>query len=388
MGSDVREDARALAPEIAKRAAETDEDARVPVATVEQLRECGVFRLLQPAAHDGAEGDPVELYAVARELSGACASTGWLVSVLGVHAWHVGLFAPDAQDEVWGERPDTLVASSYAPMGRLTPVADGYELSGRWSFSSGIEHADWALLGAMQVGARGEPVDFITVLVPRRDLEVVRVWNATGLRGTASDDVVVEDVFVPAHRTLRNYEMAQLRTPGQERNPGPLYRLPFGAVFTHAITAPVLGAAEGCYRVIVESMRSRTRLSLGGGRYVEDPYVQAAVGRAASEIDAAVLQTERNLHEMLGHAQRDERIPMELRLRARRDQVRATERGLEAADLLFQIAGGTSLQRGNPIERAWRDAHAASMHVANEVEAGLAMYGRGAFGMRVEENLV
>lgn len=388
MASEVREAARALLPGIAKRAERADEAARVPAETIDELREAGVFRLLQPASHGGLEGDPVELYATARELSQACPSTGWLAAVLGVHAWHLGLFTPAAQKDVWAETRDTLLSSSYAPIGRLQPVEDGYQLSGRWSFSSGVEHADWALLGAMQVGARGEPVDFITVLVPRKDFRIERVWNATGLRGTASDDVLVDGVFVPAHRALRNYEMAKLRGPGQEVNDGPLYRLPFGTVFTYAITAPVLGAAESCYRAIVETMRSRTRLSLGGGRYVEDPYVQAAVGRAASEIDAGVLQTERNLREMVERAAVGDPIPMELRLRARRDQVRATERGVQAADLLFKIAGGTSLQRGNPIERAWRDAHAASMHVANETERALAMYGRGAFGLGVEENLV
>lgn len=388
MGGEILAEVRDLLPAVAERAEAADAEARMPVETIRELRALGVFRLLQPAAHGGHEGDPQELYAVARALSEVCGSTGWVTAVLAVHAWHLGLFDPRAQQEVWGEDPDVLVASSYAPIGRLRPVEDGYELSGHWSFSSGVDHADWALLGAMQVGSRGTPVDFITVLVPLTDARVERVWDATGLRGTASEDVVVEHAFVPAHRTLRNYEMAQLRGPGQELNDGALYRLPFGAVFTHAITAPVLGAATGCYREIVGSMRERIRLSLGGGRFVEDPFVQAAVGRASSEIDAGVLQTDRNMRDLLDVARREERIPMELRMRTRRDQVRATERAIEAADLLFEIAGGTSLQRGNPVERSWRDAHAGSMHVANETETTLAMYGRGAFGLTVEHNLL
>jgi 3-hydroxy-9,10-secoandrosta-1,3,5(10)-triene-9,17-dione monooxygenase len=108
----------------------------------------------------------------------------------------------------------------------------------------------------------------------------------------------------------------------------------------------------------------------------------------ASEIDAAVLQMDRNIGELYQAAAAGEEIPMELRLRTRRDQVRATERSLAAADLLFKTAGGNSLRRGNPIERAWRDVHAGSVHVANDVERTLALYGKGAFGLTVEDNLV
>ncbi len=264
----------------------------------------------------------------------------------------------------------------------------GYELSGRWSFSSGCEHAGWALLGAIVVGAQGRPVDFLTVLVPRRDYRIEDVWDVVGLRGTASNDILVESVFVPAHRVLRNYEQAQLKGPGQQANRGPLHRLPFGTVFTSAITAPVVGAVSGGYASYVSLMKERVRLSLGGGRFAEDPFAQVAIARAASDIDATVLQMDRNVREMYELASAGRDIPMELRLRARRDQVRGTERAVEAIDLLFKTAGGNSLRRGNPIERAWRDAHAGSVHVANDVERALAMYGRGAFGLTVEDNLV
>ncbi|MCX4552831.1 flavin-dependent monooxygenase [Streptomyces sp. NBC_01387] len=384
----VLESVRPLLPAIAERAGATDENRVVPGESVRELRAAGFFRMLQPKRYGGAESDPVHFYEVVREVSGACASTGWVASVLGVHAWQLGLFPERAQDEVWGPGPDTLISSSYAPVGRLTPVDGGYELSGRWSFSSGCDHASWALLGALLVGAEGKPVDFMTVLVPREDYRILDVWDVIGLRGTGSNDIAADRVFVPAHRTLRNYEHSRLRGPGQRVNPGPLYRMPFGAVFTSAITAPVVGAVAGCYRSYVDAMRERSRRSLGGGRFADDGFAQVAVGRAASEIDAAVLQTDRNIGELYACATNGGEIPMELRLRTRRDQVRGTERALEAVDILFKTAGGNSLRRGNPVERAWRDAHAGSVHVANDVERTLAMYGRGAFGLTVEDNLL
>lgn len=388
MSNHVLEAVRPLLPGIAARASRADEARVVPDETIRELVDAGAFRMLQPKRFGGLETNPVAFYEVVRAVSGACGSTGWVTSVLGAHAWQLALFPDQAQQEVWGADPTTLVSSSYAPVGRLLPTADGFRLTGHWSFSSGCDHASWVLVGALQVGADGRPVDFMTVLVPRTDYKVVDTWDTIGLRGTGSNDIVIEDVFVPTHRTFRNYEHSRLRGPGQKVNPGPLYKMPFGAVFTSTVTAPVLGAVEGCYERYVSTMRDRVRLSLGGGRFAEDQFAQVAVSRAASEIDAAVLQMNRNIDELYEHASAGREIPMELRLRTRRDQVRGTERALEAVDMLFKMAGGNSLKRGNPIERSWRDAHAGSVHVANDVERALAMYGKGVFGLTVEDNLV
>ena len=388
MSDEVLQAVRGLLPKLAERARTVDDKGRIPAASIRELTEAGVFRMLLPARHGGAEGDLIDFYRVVREISGTCGSTGWVTGVLGVHSWHLALFPDEVQSEVWAKGPDVLFASSYAPIGRLTPVEGGYELSGRWGFASGCEFASWMLLGGLVVGAQGKPVDFLTVLVPKSDYGIDRVWDTTGLRGTASDDIVVDRAFVPSHRVVRNYDQAQLRAPGLKVNAGALYRIPFGTVFTTTVASAVIGMVAGCYDFYVASMRDRIRLSLGGGRFVDDQFAQVAVGRAASEVDAAVLQIERNLREMRGHTVRGEQIPMELRLRARRDQVRGTERAVEAVDLLFKTAGGNSLRRGNLIERAWRDAHAGRSHVANDPERALAMYGRGEFGLTIEDNLV
>jgi len=377
-----------LLPAIAARSAQADRNCRLPDETIAELADAGVFRMLQPKRHGGMEAEPGQFYEVVRAIAAACASTGWVSGVLGVHPWQLGLFDVRAQDEEWGADPRTLAASSYAPLGRLTPVESGFRLSGRWGFASGIAHVSWCLLGAVVVGAEGRPVDFMTVLVPASDYRVEQVWDVVGLRGTGSDDVIVQDVFVPEHRAMRNYEQAQLRGPGQQVNTGPLYRMPFATIFTSAVAAPVIGAVSGCYDRYLERMRDRSRLSLGGGRFAEDPFAQVAVARAASQLDAAVLQTDRNVAEAWAHASANRPIPSELRLRVRRDQVMGVERAIEAVDLLFKTAGGNSLRSGDPVERAWRDAHAGSVHVANDVERTLAFYGRGEFGLTVEDNLV
>ncbi|MEE2032295.1 3-hydroxy-9,10-secoandrosta-1,3,5(10)-triene-9,17-dione monooxygenase oxygenase subunit [Rhodococcus chondri] len=379
---------RELLPGIADHAARVDETRRVPDETISALGAAGVFRMLQPRRYGGFESEPVRFYEVVRAIAGACGSTGWVTSVLGVHPWHLALFEDRAQAEVWGADDATLVSSAYAPVGRLVPVDGGYELSGHWMFSSGCEYASWALLGAIVIGAEGRPTDFVTALVPRSDYTIRDVWNVVGMRGTSSNEIVVDGTFVPEYRIKRNFETANLRGAGQKVNTGPLYRLPFASLFATTVAAPIVGVVEGCCEQYMAAMRERVRLSLGGGRFVDDPFAQVAVGRASSEIDAAILQLDRNMRELWDCAKAGREIPMSLRLRTRRDQVRATERAVEAVDLLFKTAGGTSLFLGNVIERAWRDAHAGSVHVANEPERALSLYGKGAFGLSVEDNLV
>ncbi|MDI9973309.1 3-hydroxy-9,10-secoandrosta-1,3,5(10)-triene-9,17-dione monooxygenase oxygenase subunit [Rhodococcus sp. IEGM 1307] len=388
MTNEVLRSVRGLLPMIAERADKVDESRRVSEQVIRELGDAGLFKMLQPRRYGGTEGDPVHFYEVVRAVSGVCGSTGWLASVLGVHPWHLALFDDRAQRDVWGHDDSVLVSSAYAPVGRLVPVEGGYRLTGDWHFSSGCEHASWALLGAMVVGTAGRPVDFMTALVPRSDYRIHDVWDVVGMRGTASNEISAEDVFVPDYRIKRNYETAQLRGPGQKVNRGPLYRLPFATLFTTAVAAPGVGIVAGCYERYLTFMRERVRLSLGGGRFVDDQFAQVAVARASSEIDAAILQMDRNVRELWELAEAGEELPMGLRLRVRRDQVRATERALDAIDLLFKTAGGSSLSRGNAIERSWRDAHAGSVHVANEPERALALFGRGAFGLPVEDNLV
>ena len=388
MTSKVFEKVQDLLPGIRERAVACEQARRVPEDSIAELVDAGVFTMLQPTRYGGLEADPVEFYDVVRSVATACGSTGWVSSVVGVHPWQLGLFPVEAQDEVWGKDPNTLVSSSYAPMGRLTPVDGGYECTGRWSFSSGCDHCSWVLLGALVLGPEGKPVDFLTILVPRPDYAIEDVWNVMGLSGTGSNDIVIDKQFIPAHRTLSFNDVSALKCPGQEANPAALYKLPFGTIFANTITTPIIGMAQGAYEAHVERMRERVRVSYGGQKVAQDPFAHVRVARAASDIDAAWLQLVNNVREEVRYVEAGEEIPMELRLRARRDQVLGTERAIDAVDRMFKNSGGTSLKTGNPIERAWRDAHAGSVHAANDTERWLAMYGKGEFGLEIKDAMI
>lgn len=376
-----------LVPTLAQRAQDAEDARRIPDESIKGLAETGFFKLLQPKPYGGYEADPVTFYTAVKRIAAACGSTGWVASILGVHPWHVGLFEAAAQEEVWGSDVDTRISSSYAPMGKATVVDGGYRLSGKWSFSSGCDHATWVLLGAPAFDAEGNPVDFCTYLLPIADYSINDVWNTVGLRGTGSNDIVVEDVFVPAHRVLSFTATSKCKTPGQEVNPGPLYKLPFGSVHPTCITAPIIGMAQGAYDAHVAYQANRVRASYGE-KANEDPFAKVRIAEAGSEIDAAWLQVSSNIDELYQLASAGEKLPFPTRLRVRRDQVRGTERAISAIDRLFENSGGKALRAGTPIQRFWRDAHAGRVHAANDAERAYQMFGTGEFGLPVENAMV
>ncbi|MGI5164098.1 3-hydroxy-9,10-secoandrosta-1,3,5(10)-triene-9,17-dione monooxygenase oxygenase subunit [Spirillospora sp. CA-253888] len=388
MSDKVVEAVRDLVPVIRERADEAEQARRVPDATIRELTETGLFRMLQPARYGGLEADPVAFYTAVREIGAACGSTAWVASVLGVHPWQMGLFPVRAQDEVWGETPDARISSSYAPTGKVTKVDGGYRVSGRWNFSSGCDHADWAFLGGLVPGADGQIVDAGTFLLPRADYRIDDVWDTVGLRGTGSNDIVVEDAFVPEHRMLSWARTSVCDCPGHEVNTAPLYRLPFASVFTTTISTPIVGMAQGAMDAYVKAARERIRASYGGQKVAEDPHAQVRIATAASDIDAAWLLMERNIAELMACAKAGAEFPLKLRLRTRRDQVLATQRAIRAVDLLFENAGGRALKKGNAVQRLWRDAHSGRVHAANDPERALELYGKGALGLDVQDVMI
>jgi 3-hydroxy-9,10-secoandrosta-1,3,5(10)-triene-9,17-dione monooxygenase len=369
-----------LLPVLRQRAQEAEDSRMVPAESVKALAETGFFRLLQPKSAGGLEADPVTFFTAVRLIASACGSTGWVSSVVGVHPWQLALFPPQAQEDVWGADPETRMSSSYAPTGKATLAEGGYTLNGRWSFSSGCAHASWVLLGGIVTNDEGQPVDFCTFLVPASDYTIDDVWDTVGLRGTGSNDIVVGDVFVPRHHALSFTDVSKCRCPGHEVNSGPLYRIPFGSIFSYAITTPIIGMATGAYEAHVEYQRQRVRASYVGQKSADDPFAQVRVAEAAGLLDVAWLALERDMTELMGYANAGERIPMPLRLRVRRDQVTGTGQAIRAVDLLFENSGGRALKLGTPIQRFWRDAHAGRVHAINDPERALTMFGRGELG--------
>jgi 3-hydroxy-9,10-secoandrosta-1,3,5(10)-triene-9,17-dione monooxygenase len=378
---------RDLLPTFRERAEDAERLRVVPEASIKELADTGFFRMLQPKRYDGLEADPIDFYTAVRDIAGACGSTGWVSSVVGVHPWQIGLFDDVAQQAVWGEDTGTRVSSSYAPTGKATVADGGFMLSGKWSFSSGCDHATWVLLGGLVFNDEGQVVDFRTFLVPREKYQIVDVWNVVGLRGTGSNDIVVDETFVPEAFTLSMGDTGRCFGPGQAVNDSDLYKLPFHSIFTTTISTPIIGIAYGAYAEHGEMQQSRVRAAYAGEKASLDPFAAVRIARASSDIDAAWALTMNNIRDEMALVAKGEKIPLGLRLKVRRDQVLGTQRAIDAIDALFEASGGRALAEGTYLQRAWRDAHAGRVHAANDPERALQMYGAHEFGHKVDPGM-
>lgn len=351
---------RPLLPAIAAAADLVDRDGAVGTDTIAGLRDAGVFALLQPESFGGPQSDPDGYLGVVTEISAACTSTGWLAAALAVNAWHLALFDDAAQQAVWGDDPGALICSAYAPTGRLERAGDGLRLSGRWSRCAGVEHASWLIAGALAVGADGAAEDFTVALVPREHYTVEPTWNGLGLRGIGAHDVVVSGAPIPDRHCFGWVSDVQRATLA------PLYRLPQPSLYTHAGTAPLLGAAGG----VLDAHRDQMTDPLG------------ALAMAAAGLEVSALQIRRNLAD-LGSCARSGTVPdAELMLRARRDQVLAFERAMQAVERCLEHAGAEADAR---LDRVWRDMQTARLHAANDVDRVLTAVGQFAFGLPVDD---
>src|SRR5271168_110068 len=172
-------------------------------ALIPDLHSSGLFRMLQPARVGGSELPYRALYELTAVVGQGCGSTSWVLANLAAHHWLLGMWHPEAQNEIWGESPDSLISSALAfARGRARRVEGGYRLSGRWPFSSGIDASAWNMFGAVVSDEETGQSEPRMLLVPTSDYTIIDTWEVIGLAGTGSKDVEVADVFVPAYRTL------------------------------------------------------------------------------------------------------------------------------------------------------------------------------------------
>src|SRR5262245_66236546 len=185
---------RALLPALRERAVETERLRRLPEATFQDFQDAGLFRCMQARRYGGYELDPATFYQAVMDVGTACGSSAWCLGVVGVHNWHLALFPPQAQEDVWGQDTSVQMSTSLAPTGTVERADGGFRLRGRWSFSSMCDHCQWAVLGGVvpPVDA-ADPPDVRTFLVPRRDYAIDDNWHVMGLSGPGSKALTVSD---------------------------------------------------------------------------------------------------------------------------------------------------------------------------------------------------
>lgn len=352
-----------LVPTLRARERAAIETGQVPAQTIDELTRSGFFRVLQPRRYGGYELPPEVYFTLARTLAEGCMSSAWVYAVVAVHNWQLALFEDRAAQEVWGEDPDVRISSSYMPVGKVTVVPGGYRLSGRWGFSSGSAHCSWVILGAVVPAAQGAEPEPRNFLLPRTDYRIVENWDVMGLRATGSNDIVVEDVFVPAYRTVRELDLFEMKCPGHEVNTSALYRIPFAQIFNRTVASTSLGALRRALNAFVEQTREK-RGTYSGARLARDTTIQFAVAEVERLLDEQLLVLERDAREMMAHACAQS-WTLERRAALGYATTGTVSRCVHGVDRLMEFSGAKAVFRGNVIQQAFLDIHTARAHVAN-----------------------
>jgi alkylation response protein AidB-like acyl-CoA dehydrogenase len=379
--------ARALVPAIRSRADAVEGARRMSDETIGELRAAGLFRVLQPNRFGGYESD-LDTYArVVLALGRGCGSTAWVYSVVAMHAWHLGMFPGEAQDDVWRDDPDALLSSAYAPGGIATVDGDGYRLQGHWGFASACDTTSWIIVGGRVTPAGDAPPEQVFFLLPKRDYAIDDNWHVLGLCGTGSKNVVVTDVFVPRHRVLSVRDCLTGRPPGAAVNDHPIFRVPFFAAVGTCLCMPAVATAQAALEDYVDATRARvTRgAALGGGKQMAElPTIQLRVAEATAMIDAARTIVLRDLADTQATVAAGSALTPEQRLRNRLDHAFAARLAQQAVDRLFESGGGQVLFRSSSFQRAWRDVHASVKHISLNWDAVGTLYGKFALGIPLD----
>ncbi len=367
---------RALLPDIRERVEAAEQLRRLPDETFKAFQEAGLFRAVQPKRYGGYELDLATFYQAVIEMGAVCASSSWILGVVGIHNWQMALFSQRAQDEVWGEDTSVQLSTSLSPTGHVERAGEGFRLHGRWSFSSGCDFCQWVLLaGTVPPQEEGDQPEPSIFLLPRQDYMIDDNWDVIGLCASGSKDIVVEEAFVPPHRVFSLRQAFELRSPGLAVNEAPLYRLPVAVVFSHAVSTPALGVALGALATFRE--RAKTRVwSRDKTSVAEDPFIHMHLSETTAEVETWRDRVLNNLRAMMASARAGEALSHAQRARYRWDTAHAATIGVRAVDRLFTASGGRAIFRSNPLQRAWRDVHAIRAHAANDLEKIAPIVGR------------
>ncbi|MFL6796837.1 MAG: acyl-CoA dehydrogenase family protein [Xanthobacteraceae bacterium] len=370
--------ARALAPKLRERAIKAERDRNIPAESVEEYIGAGLIHTLQPKRWGGYEHDHEVAFDIAVELGkSTCGSSAWCLNYLGDHACILAHFPEEAQQDVWSRDTAACIATSAAPTGKVAVRDGGYVLDGSWSWCSGLRHSQWIMIGGLIFREGEDHPDMRLFLVPVSQVKQEDTWYCAGLRGSGSGTSVLDNVFVPEHRTVSFSTLRDACSPGSKRNSNPIYRTPFIAVHTYALLGPALGLARGAYEHFVQwtGQRYLTYTQLAIAQHVP---VQIRIAEIAAQIDAAELLARRALATARGNYTD---MSMETRTLLRRDFTYALRMLRDAMDDLIKISGSSGLMDGNPVQRCWRDVHAISSHVVMTWDVPAENFGRSQFGL-------
>ncbi|MEO3788512.1 acyl-CoA dehydrogenase family protein [Actinocorallia sp. B10E7] len=370
--------ARELGPLLAANAAKTDSDRRLPETTITALTEAGLFKLTVPRRYGGHQANFATFLAVNAEIARSCGSTAWVIALINICNWAAGLAPEKLREDIFGADPDSRVCGVLTPSGTATRTGDGHTVTGSWGFASGSLHATWATLGVQVTDEDGQVVEFGNVLIPMDQLTIKDTWHVVGMRGTGSNTLIAQDVFVPAHR----YTPLAFGADQPDNHPDePLYRSSLIPALSVILAGPQLGLARAALDHTLATIGGRGISYTFYEHAAEAPSTQFQIAQATELIDTAALHIFRSAAHIDQAAAEGRPMDVTERLRVRMDTGYAITRCREAIDLLLDANGASSFAESNPLQRIWRDSSTAARHAIASPSISAEAYGRSLLGI-------
>jgi len=369
-----------LVPFLREHAASVEQARRLTPDVETELNRTGILRYLQPKSYGGMELDFIAAADIPEMLGRGDASIAWNVANIASHHRTLALFTEKAQNEVWKDSPDAIIAGGIAyQQGRGTRVKGGLMLSGTWNFCSAVNGAGWNQLACI-VRDGDKPVDWVQCLLESGQYEIVDDWQTLGMRGTGSSTVKVEELFVPDYRVQSMASALPGHTyAGVKANPNPMYRIPTSALGGHGLGACIIGAAQGALDTMVEWVKIRST-NTAGAKMRDFQTVQLRTGFAGAKIDAARLMLRSDCIEADAALKSDKTISLESKLRYKRNLAAAIRLAVEAVDLMHEMAGANGIYDHSPLQRMFRDVRSASAHIHFNTDMQMTQWGNVALG--------
>jgi alkylation response protein AidB-like acyl-CoA dehydrogenase len=361
-----------LQPLLTEHADRTETERQVVPEVMQAVEDAGLFEVIVPKRAGGLGATMATQLSVAAALGEACASTAWVQTLLNVTTWASTLTPAASELFEADERP--RMCGVIAPSGTATPAPGGYRVSGQWGFASGSFYATWFLGGVLILDEAGELANVGTALIPRADFTIDDTWFVAGMKGTASNTVVADDVFVPAGR-ITPLDPASVQ-PGSD----PSDQWPLGSALSLILMGPLLGAGRASADLVIAKAPKRAISYTSYTATTESMVALAEVARAELDIDTAWLhafQAASYIDGVGAGAERD--LAQEARLRGQCGYLTAMIR--QGIDTLLNVGGAGSFASVNVLQRHWRDVNVGSRHAFLATNVSLETYGRSLFGL-------
>ncbi|RDS88969.1 p-hydroxyphenylacetate 3-hydroxylase oxygenase component [Pseudomonas fluorescens] len=381
------EDLKSILPTIVANAFVAEQDRQVPAENIALLKNIGMHRVFQPKVFGGMELALPQFADCIALLAGACASTAWAMSLLCTHSHQLALFSAQLQQEVWGTDPDATASSSIAPFGRTEEVEGGVLFSGEMGWSSGCDHAEWAIVGFRRNNPQGTQ-DYCFAVLPRSDYQIRDDWFAAGMKGSGTKTLIIDKAWVPEHRIQKAKDMMEGKSAGFGLYPdSKIFYSPYRPYFASGFSTVSLGVAERMLEVFREKTKTRVRAYTGAAVGAATPALMR-LAESTHQVAAARAFLEKTWDEHAEHSEQQRYPSRETLAFWRTNQAYATKMCIQAVDRLFEAAGGNAWFEHNEMQRLFRDSHMTGAHAYTDYDVCAQILGRELMGLEPDPSMI